>query len=261
MKKTTLVLLSIMVLAVTANCVTAKPVRTSPATSAAIKLYKAGNYTQSYTAFKELVEKDPSNALAYYYLGMTNVQLGRKGEAIENYNKAVELSPNGILGSYAKKGIACAENPLTCHETNQKGEEESPEDKFIKSSFGSGFSDQARNNYETQKIENLKREINRNDEIPPQKFRDFKDFSSSTAPTNDEIVAAIRTLQQAGLGNLFAGQSYGSELSYLLDGQNVNNQNGYEVLSRLINNKQSGNMELSPQLIQSLLTSQMTTNF
>ena len=242
-----------------ATVVNAKPATTSPATAAGIKLYKAGNYTESYTTFSQLVKKDPSNALAYYYRGMTSVQLGKKDEAIDNYTKAVELSPNGILGSYAKKGIKCAEDPLTCHEVpKEEGENaDTAEDKFIRGSFGSGLSNQARGVYEKQKIDNIKREMNRNNEIPPQRFKEYKDFSSQ-GPTNDEIVSALKTLQAAGFTNILGGQN-SSDIAYMMDSQN--NTNNYEVLNMLFGKNSGSNANINPQIIQSLLTTQMTAGF
>ncbi len=258
MKKPILVLLSVLVLGTMATVVSAKPATTSPATAAAIKLYKSGNYTQSYVTFSEIVKKDPSNALAYYYLGMSSVQLGKKDEAIDNYSKAVELSPNGILGSYAKKGIKCAEDPLTCHDIPATVKtEETEEDKFIRSKFGSGLSNYARGVHEKQKIENIKREMNRNDDLPPQRFKEYKDFSSQ-GPTNDEIVSALRTLQAAGLTNVLNNQDY-SDISYMMGTQT--NPNNYEMLNALLGGNRGNNANLNPQIIQSLLTTQMTAGF
>ncbi len=255
MKKTLIVLIGMLVITGT---VFAKPAATNQQTSAAIKLYKAGDYTNSYVSFSNIVNKDPSNALAYYYLGMSSVQLGKRDEAIENYQKAVDLSPNGILGSYAKKGILCIEEPESCHaSTNSNNDNESPEDKFIRSSFGSGFSQKARGTHEKEKIENIRREINRNNEIPPQQFKEYRDFSSQ-APTNDEIVAAMRVLQAAGIG---FGNRQISDIDSLLGVNNSANRSGYEVLNLLMNGNQGRNSNIDPQIIQSMLTNQMTASF
>lgn len=254
MKKPILFLLSMMIIGTMATTVYAKPATTSPATAAAIKLYKAGNYTQAYVAFSELVKKDPSNALAYYYLGMSSVQIGKKDEGISNYAKAADLSPNGILGSYAKKGIECAKSPDTCHDVSQEtNSNETEEDKFIKSKFGSGFSNKARSVFEQQKMENLKREINRNNDITPVKFKEYKDFSSQ-APSNDEIVSALKTLQAAGFTNILGNQNY-SDLSSITGTQN----NNYDILNMMLGN--SNNNNINPQIIQSLLSTQMTAGF
>ena len=259
MKKTILVLLSILILGTMATVVNAKPATTSPATAAAIKLYKAGNYTQSYLTFSDLVKKDSSNALAYYYLGMSSVQLGKIEEAINCYNKVVELSPKGVLGSYAKKGIKCAYDPLTCHSepAEKPNSNDTEEDKFIKGKFGLGLSEQAQGVHERQKIESIKRDINRNDDIPPQRFKEYKDFSSQ-GPSNEEIVSALRTLQAAGFNNFTGGQDF-SDISYVLGTQG--NYNNNEMLNLLLGGNRNTGANINPQIIQSLLTTQMTAGF
>ena len=253
MKKTLLGILSVLIMLASVNVVSAKVKATSPATAQAIKYYKAGNYVQSYLACEEIVKKDQSNALAQYYLAMSSVQLGRKDQAINAYDAVIALSSNGVLGSYAKKGKRCLQTPLLCHEPDENAVSETWEDKFIKGSYGSGFSKKARGVHEKEKIENIKREINRNEELSPDKFKGYKDYSSQ-APSNDEIVAAIRTLQRAGLSDVISNRS---EVSDML-GINDANQS-YQMLNMLYGNNNGSN--LSPQVIQSLLTTQMTTNF
>ena len=256
MKKYVIALLTILICASTVNFASAKTT-TNSALSSAIRLYKAGNYSQSYLAFNDIVANDPSNAVAYYYLAMTSAQIGKKQEAISNYEKVLSLAPNGKLSDYATKGKICIETPEKCHEDTR---EDSATDRFIRGTFGSGFSKEARNNYETQKIQNLMREMNRNNEISPQKFKDYKDFSSEV-PTNDEIVDAIRVLQNAGLGNIVGiggNNHYDSEMSLLTGGQNSNN---IEMLNLLLGGNRNSTSNLSPQVIQSLLTNQMSAGF
>lgn len=87
-----------------------------------------------------------------------------------------------------------------------------------------------------------------------QNFKDYKDFSSQ-APTNDEIVAALRVLQRAGLSDLVRGNNV-TDLSLLTGNQGYNNENA--VLNMLTGN---GSSSLNPQVIQSLLTNQMSIGF
>lgn len=248
MKKYILVLMTAIICASTVNFACAKTTTSNSALASAIRLYKTGNYSQSYIAFNNIVKRDPSNAVAYYYLAMTSAQIGKKDEAVANYEKVISLSPNGQLGRYATKGKTCLETPDKCHEEST----ETAEDSFIQGRFGTGFSDKARSEYEKQKIENLMREMNRGNDVTPQKFRDYKDFSSEV-PTNDEIVAALRVLQRAGLSDVLNNNV--NEMS-LLTGNNENNNNA--MLNMLMG---SGNSSLSPQVIQSLLTNQMSVGF
>lgn len=238
MKKSILVLLSFIVVAASVGVVNAKTTSNGNLASA-IRLYKSGNYVQSYTAFQNIVEKDPSNAVAYYYLAMTSAQMGKKDEAIENYARVIDLSTNRQLTTYARKGKKCLESPDAC---NEPDENETETDRFIRAKFGSGFSNEVRSDYEKKKIENLMREINRGADVPAVRFKDYKDFSSEV-PTNDEIVAALRTLQRAGLSDI-AGIS--------------NNRSDAQMLNLLMGN---GSQNLNPQVIQTLLTNQLTTGF
>ena len=259
MKKSILVILGVLFIAAAGNIAFAKTATTNPQTASAIKLYKAGNYTQSYITFSDIVKKDPSNALAQYYLAMSAVQLGKNEEAITGYTNAMSLSPNGVLGSYAKRGLRCVEEPLNCKDTAVDTSDDTDEDKFIKGRFGSGFSTKARGVYEQQKIQNMMREINCQEDIKPSKFKEYKDFSSQ-APTDEEIVSALRVLQQAGLGGLIGGNDY-SDISSLMEFQSNSNNIGYDILNLLNNDNRGSNANLSPQVIQSLLTNQMTANF
>lgn len=246
MKKYFFIMLAIIAISTSANSVIAKT-NSNASLSSAIKMYKAKNYSQCYLVLSDIVKKDPSNAVAYYYLAMTSAQVGKKDEAIANYQKVIELSPSGKLNVYATKGKTCIETPDKCHDADAATEL----DSFVQSRFGSGFSEKARSDYEKQKIDNMMREMNRKDDISPTKFKDYKDFSSE-APSNDEIVQALRVLQRAGFGDLFMN-SGNNNLSLF----NTNN-NSYEMIEMLMG---KNGKTLNPQIIQSLLTNQMTTNF
>ena len=259
MKKYILVLIGLMILSL--NTANAKTTPTSPAVAEGIKLYKAQNYTQSYVKFKNIIEKDPTNSLAVYYYAMCSAQLGKKDDAITNYEKVIELAPHSILSKYARQGKKCLNQPERCHEPEVVNgmDTDTDEDRFIKGVFGSGFSEEAKGLYEKQKIENLKRDINRKDEIPPQRFKEFKDFSSQ-APTNDEIVNALRTLQAAGFTDILNTNARNSDLSLMYGDGYDRNRGNYDMLNLLMN-KQNGTSNIDPQLIQSLLTTQMTASF
>lgn len=242
MKKSLLTLLSVLVVFTTMGIVCAKPVSNSDLTSA-IKLYKNGNYSECYSKLGDVIKKDPANALAYYYMAMTSAQMGRKDEAISNYDKAITLAPNGNnLNRYAKKGKRCLETPDKCEEAMY----ESGDDEFIRRKGGPNFTEEVQSNYEQLKIENFMREMNREDSIEPRKFKEYKDFSS--VPTNDEIVAALRTLQRAGFGNVI--NSNYADLSVLTGNSQQNS-----MLNMM------GGTSMNPQLIQALLTNNMTQGF
>lgn len=236
MKKKLLMLLSILVLSSTINFAYSKPASNADL-SYAIRLYKAGNYTECYSRLNDIIKKDSSNAVAYYYLGMTAAHIGKKEDAIANYERAISLtSPGNSIYAYAEKGKRCLEDPEKCQEPTF----ESALDEFIQSTKRQKVSDKVQGDYERLQIEQLQRDMNRNEDINPQKFKEFKDFSSmnNETPTNDEIVAALRTLQRAGLSN-----PYSSDLS-LFTGSNPQSQ--------MFN--MMGTSGMTPQMIQAMLT-------
>ena len=182
---------------------------------------------------------------------MAASQAGKREEAIDNYDKVISLaSINSNIGRYANKGKVCLETPDACEDTSidaAKGE------GFILSKTGPKLSDEVKTQLERLKREELKRDINRDENIEPQRFREYRDFSSmnnsEVAPSNDEIVAALRTLQRAGFGNVI-NNNY-SDIS-MLTGMGQQNP---------MFNMLGGNSSLSPQVIQAMLTNNMTQGF
>ena len=90
MKKNLLLILSAIIISSTVLGVSAKSNNSDLAT--AIKLYKIQNYTECYSVLTRVIKKDPTNALAYYYMAMTSAQVGNESEAVSNYEKAITLS-------------------------------------------------------------------------------------------------------------------------------------------------------------------------
>lgn len=239
MKKKFLALLSILILSLS---VSAKSDFNSTPIANAIKLYKTGNYTECYVELETIIKNDPTNVLAYYYMGMTSAQLGKKEDAISYYEKVLLLEPNNNnLHRFAKKGKRCLETPDKCENSLY----DTLEDEFIQSKKNINSTEEVKSELERLKLENFRREMNRNDSIDANRFRDYKDFSS--VPTNDEIVAALRTLQKAGLSDVVS--------------------NNYSDVSLLLGNEQNpmlnimGSSSMNPQLIQALLTNNITQGF
>ena len=245
MEKKFLVIFSMIALLASMNVVSAKT-KTSPDLVKAIKAYKAQNYSECYYLLDDVLKEQPANALAYYYKAITSAQIGRKEEALANYEKVLLLSPgNNNLNSYAQKGKLCIEEPEKCADSVYGSEA----DDFILNKKSAKFSEKVQSDYERLQLENFMREMNRNDSVDTKKFENYKDFSSQN-PSNDEIVAALRTLQRAGLtGSVGINSSY-ADLSIL---------NGSQQQNSIYN--MFGNSSMNPQIIQALLTNNMTQGF
>lgn len=241
MKKKLLTLLSFLILSSMFGAVYSKTA-SNPDLVTAINHYKAGNYSQCYLQLENVIKNDPANALAYYYKAISAAQLGRANEAISNYERVLNLNPgNNNLSRYAKKGKRCLETPEKCEDSIF----ENVDEEFIMNR-GSKFTDEVKGDFERLKIEQLMREINRRDNIEPQRFKEYKDFSH--VPSNDEIVAALQTLKRAGLDNLY-NNNY-SDLSLL-----TGNQEHNTMLNMM------GSSSLNPQMIQALLMNNMAQGF
>lgn len=243
MKKKLLILLA-MVLLLTGTSSAFAKTEVSTELAECIKLYKAENYTECYAKLTDFVTLDTANALAYYYLAMTATQIGRQEEAIDNYSKAIMLAPqNSNLAAYARKGKRCLEEPEACEEAVY----DTPLEEFVKQAKHVKLSDEVNSQIEQLKIQEMMRKMNRFEDIDKSTFDEYHDFSTmnnTATPSNDEIVAALRTLQKAGLSN-YANMN-NSGLSVLTGNQENN------VLNML------GNSSISPQLIQTMLTNNMS---
>ena len=114
----------------------------------AIAKYKKGNYIGCIQELYSLTEKDPSNALAYYYLAMAYANVGASSDAVSAYEKVISLGSNKFLVDYATKGRDCLTGGPACApppppETDEKDEEVSKEeaalDEFINAPYGNGL--------------------------------------------------------------------------------------------------------------------------
>lgn len=220
----------------------------------AIKKYKSGNYTGCMQDLKSYIKKDPSNALAHYYLAVSYANLGENSEAIEAYNKVLALRPNEVLVNYAKKGKEILEPKIPVLETPKQ--EVLMEKAIGKKDFNVNLS--AQKPVTTVKQSEIKVEQN-------------------SKPTDEEIVKALRVLNQAGLNNLPQNQMnpyanlmpQNNQLNELnmLFGNNSNNNNNNAFLNMIpyLMSQQGSNGEnksnISPEAMQAIMLNSMMSNF
>lgn len=213
--------------------------------------YKGHNYTGCLQASQKILKQNPSNVYALYYQGLAYVQLGKKEEAITAFDKVELLSTNKTITKYAKMGSACLNSPEECAKYSEGADEL---DKFIKSN--KFYDPSVQTEVNKKKLDRIRENIN--DELGGTNKK-------SEMPTNDEIANAVKTLAKVGfnpmtglntmnpqnaelmqmnmlLGNNTEGQYNGMNnmMPYLLMGQNAN-----------------GAQKMSPELMQSMMMSQM----
>src|SRR5574344_1695948 len=191
--KKVLVLMSAM--AIFAGSASAATSANSSAVKLAIRKYKVGNYTGCLQDMQTIVRHDPSNAVAYYYIGAAYTQCGKSAEAIKAYSKVLSLKPNSTLYQYASKGKMCLESPAKCSDKNA-----SDIDKFILSPYGDGLSPEVRSDFEKRNLEQLQNQINSGKDVTDfQKFRKFDQKSeNNSTPSSEKIAEAMKILTDAG---------------------------------------------------------------
>ena len=133
----------------------------------AVAKYKFGNYAGCLQELFSLTKKDPSNALAYYYMAMAYTHVDMKNEAVEAYEKVISLHPNEYLVEYAIKGRDCLTDGPACKPiVEEKPAEELDDlDKFIRAPYGNGLSPELNKEIKQKQLINIKETINQKEEF------------------------------------------------------------------------------------------------
>ena len=236
---------------------------------------------------KNVEKKEPYNSVVTYYLGLANLKLGKKDEALNYFKSTSLLDPYSVVGKYAKQTMESINNPEAINDIKVEIDEVS---SFIKS--GKKVAPEVINQMSKQRLEAEKEEINsdvkkQTEELKRQQIRerqrqDINNNMSSNVPTNDEIAQAVKTFQKLGLNpfNSQGAQNYSQmtpqqrqqmqsinndmmQLSMLMGQANNNsNNNMMNMLPFMMmqNNSPNSNFKMTPEMIQTMMMSQMMPN-
>lgn len=239
--------------------------------NSAIKKYKQGNYSGCLQEMISLTKKDSFNPVVYYYLAMAYTQVGNKTQAVKAYEQVIKLHPDRALNQYATKGRDCLVGGPTC--TTEGSDNDL--DEFINSDYGTGMSDELKQQMKEQELKNIQKTINQKQELEDKDIEKIQKFDdSSELPTtekiaqattsNDDILNAIETLKNAGMtvnvtpANMPVNNQY-NDLSLLL-GTNNNNNNAMMMLPYMLSQHENGK-NIDPQIIQSMMMNSMLPDF
>lgn len=253
----------------------------------AINKYKANNFVGCIQDLTAVTRKDPSNAVAYYYLGSSYMRIGNKDKASAAFDKVVSLNTAPILTSYSIQAQNCMDNIGMCEyrkltpdqinelrkdpknyltqlSAKEKAEatsdsfgEKAEIDKLIKGRYPDNIHPDAKKVIIQTELMKEQQNINSPGNA------NFK----TEAPTNDEIAEAVKTLAKVGFNplqnnnaNYMPNNEYAS-LNMLL-GDNNNQSNNYmNMLPFIMNQAQSGNKQMSAEMIQAMMMSSMMPDF
>lgn len=259
----------------------------TPQIRQAINCYKVKNYTSCLQILKNVEKKEPYNSVVTYYLGLANLKLGKKDEALNYFKSTSLLDPYSVVGKYAKQTMESINNPEAINDIKVEIDEVS---SFIKS--GKKVAPEVINQMSRQRLEAEKEEINsdvkkQTEELKRQQIRErqrqnINNNMSSNEPTNDEIAQAVKTFQKLGLNpfNSQGAQNYSQmtpqqrqqmqsinndmmQLSMLMGQANNNsNNNMMNMLPFMMmqNNSPNSNFKMTPEMIQTMMMSQMMPN-
>ena len=248
----------------------------------AIAKYKAENYTGCLQELFSVTKKNPSNALAYYYMAMAYTHLNMQTDAIGAYEKVISLSPNKYLVDYAAKGRDCLTGgPLCAAEGAAQGEQDEL-DKFINAPYGeTGMSPQLMNEVKQKELTNIKDTINKKENLEINDLEKIKDFDNKSMEeetvkiaqvSDEEVLHAINTLKEAGLNlNVQSDNPYSqmnqyqdprmAEMSMLLGNNNYNNNNSMMNVIPMLMNKAEKGENIDPRFVQTMMMNSMMTDF
>ena len=249
--------------------------------SSAIAKYKNGNYSGCLQELFSLTKKDPSNAMAYYYMAMAFTHVDMQSEAVEAYEKVIALNPNSYLSEYATKGKDCLTGGPSCLPEGVSAEGQDELDKFVNSSYGDGLSKEAESEFKQKQLEKFKNTLNKDKDINKKdidKIRDFDNQNQKSSveenekvamASDEEILGAIKTLKNAGVNvSLQTNNPYAqmaqyqdpqmAQLSMLLG--NNNNSNSMGMLPFLMSQADSGK-NIDPRLMQAMMMNSMMSDF
>lgn len=80
----------------------------------AISKYKDKNYIGCISDLRMYVSSDPANAVAWYYLGNSYMNIALKPEAHQAFDKVVQINTVPLLTSYSIQAKICMEDPTKC---------------------------------------------------------------------------------------------------------------------------------------------------
>lgn len=228
---------------------------------------------------EDIQKRDPSNAVAQYYIALVYANMGKKDDAIAAYDKVIAISNNKVLNEFANNGKTCLLTPEQCYVNNVSDIEkfienptkiEDPNVKQVNERVNGGSN-----------TEQLKQDINDevdqwfNDRKNKQQNGDGNGNNLSAVPSDNDIKNAVNVLSRAGINvdipqntSVLAQNSQYQQLQMLLNMNNSNNKstsyngNSMDWLPFMLSlNNNNPKNKVTPEMIQSMMMTSAYQNF
>jgi len=229
-----------------------------------VQQYKSGNYIGCSETMKDVVNADPGNAVAHYYLAISYVQIGNKNEAIKEYNNVISLNPKSGLINYAKQGLNYlgAPAPATPEAKSQ------PQITNIPKETVDFMTDKVKDTMREKNLNKVINDANSNSgQVDSGTLKRLDNFSNKKSenktPTKEQVAQAMQVLSEAGMSQSYNPEAM--EMNMLMNSLGGQNTNGYgygynpmaNMLPMMMMAQQGGNQKIDPQLMETMMTTMM----
>ncbi len=228
----------------------------------AISKYKNKNYVGCISDLRMYTEKDPSSAIAWYYLGNSYMNIAMKQEAHAAFEKVIALNTVPKLTSYSIQAQICMENPTKCNYQNFSTDEikklKADPTAFLEQYFANLANtgkdadtveiEQLINGSYSQNIHPQAQEFIRQEKTKMKQNEINTD--QAFIPSSDKLAQAVKLLKEQN--NDLTG------FAMMMDSNNQTNNNNY---AEMIKQYQSENRKITPEMLQMMMMSNMMPTF
>lgn len=228
----------------------------------AISKYKNKNYVGCISDLRMYTEKDPSSAIAWYYLGNSYMNIAMKQEAHAAFEKVIALNTVPKLTSYSIQAQICMENPTKCNYQNFSTDEikklKADPTAFLEQYFANLANtgkdadtveiEQLINGAYSQNIHPQAQEFIRQEKTKMKQNEINTD--QAYIPSSDKLAQAVKLLKEQN--NDLTG------FAMMMDSNNQTNNNNY---AEMIKQYQNENRKITPEMLQMMMMSNMMPTF
>lgn len=216
---------------------------------AAIAKYKQRNFIGCISDLRMYTEKDPSSAVAWYYLGNSYMNISMLAEANDAYSRVVSINTVPILTSYSIQAQMCMQDPTKCKYQNFNADQIKDLRKNPSEFFAQYMADIQSQNSDTQAIE-IEKLIN-------------GEFANNMHPEAKTFIQEEQSkMQQNAYSNNEAYIPQDKKLAEavrMLNNQ-ANNSN-FAMMLDLPPTTQNAQKQITPEMVQMMIMQNQMSNF
>ena len=215
---------------------------------AAIK--SAKNYIGCISDLRIYTEKDPSSAVAWYYLGNSYMNISMIPEANDAYNRVVSINSVPILTSYSIQAQMCMQDPSKCEYQNFNADQIKDLRKNPTEFISQYFANIQNNSSDTNSVE-IEKLIH-------------GEYSNNMHPEVKTFIMQERTKMRQNEVN-GEGQAYLPQNQKLAEAvkmlNNQTNNSNFAMMLDLPPTSQGTKNQISPEMVQMMIMQNQIPNF